>query len=351
MMEINGIETFSILGTFIFALLGVKILEPLAIDFGLIDKPGPHKIYKGNIPLVGGLSIFLSVLLASYLWLPDSVELRIYLIASSLLVFIGAIDDKYDLSVRIRLVGQLLIASLMIYGMGTYISQFGDILGIGNIDIGYSGVIFTYLSILVMINAYNMIDGSDGILGVQSLITFLSLALLFYLDKASYNVTFPLMISSALIPYLLANLSITPNSIKKIYMGDAGSMFIGLTIIWLLAKGTQGEDNSFQPVTALWITALPLMDMLTVVIRRIQKKQSPFKPGRDHFHHLCIKLGLSTYKTLIITSSISIFCSLIGLLGHIYAVSESVMFCTFILVFIIYFYCVTYVSSKLNTQE
>ncbi len=89
----------------------------MAEEVGLVDKPNERKTHSGHIPLIGGISIFISVLAASLIWLPDTLELRMFLIASAMMVLIGALDDKYDISVRIRIVGQIIIASLMIYGV------------------------------------------------------------------------------------------------------------------------------------------------------------------------------------------------------------------------------------------
>ncbi len=156
---------------FLSAFMAIKIFKPLAIDVGLVDKPNARKHHEGQIPLIGGISIFAAVLAASLLWLPNTIELRMYLIASAMMVFIGALDDKYDLKVRIRIIGQIIIASLMIYGVGGYIANLGDLFGFGNVNLGPFGIVFTYIAIIVVINAYNMVDGIDGLVGSLSLNT------------------------------------------------------------------------------------------------------------------------------------------------------------------------------------
>jgi len=243
----------------------------------------------------------------------------------------------------------VLVASLMIFGVGTYISEFGNLFSLGDISIGPMGVVFTYLAILVTINAFNMIDGLDGLLGMQSLNTLGAIAILFLISGNVADLNYPLILSVAVLPYLAFNLGLfSSTKSKKIYMGDAGSMFIGLSVIWLLSKGTQGETISFSPVTALWITAIPLMDMLAIVMRRVRKGNSPFKPDRDHLHHICIKFGLSPNNTLALITSISTILSAIGILGFVWQVSEFTMLALFILVFILYSRVLKYVSLKVN---
>lgn len=321
---------------FLSAFMAIKIFKPLAIDVGLVDKPNARKHHKGQIPLIGGISIFTAVLAASLLWLPNTLELRMYLIASAMMVFIGALDDKYDLKVRIRIIGQIIIASLMIYGVGGYISNLGDLFGFGNVNLGPFGIVFTYVAIIVVINAYNMVDGIDGLVGSLSLNTFTAIALLFLMSGNHGYLSYPLILATATLPYLMFNLGFFKKYTKKIFMGDAGSMFIGLSVIWLLSMGTQGENASFRPVTALWICAVPLMDMLAIVIRRYRKGKSPFKPDRDHLHHILQRAGLSSRQALIAISVFSVLMSTIGLLGEYFQVPESIELILFVLVFVLY---------------
>ena len=321
---------------FLSAFMAIKIFKPLAIDVGLVDKPNARKHHEGQIPLIGGISIFAAVLAASLLWLPNTIELRMYLIASAMMVFIGALDDKYDLKVRIRIIGQIIIASLMIYGVGGYISNLGDLFGFGNVNLGPFGIVFTYVAIIVVINAYNMVDGIDGLVGSLSLNTFTAIALLFLMSGNHGYLSYPLILATATLPYLMFNLGFFKKYTKKIFMGDAGSMFIGLSVIWLLSMGTQGENSSFRPVTALWICAVPLMDMLAIVMRRYRKGKSPFKPDRDHLHHILQRAGLSSRQTLIAISVFSVLMSVIGLLGEYFQVPESIGLIVFILVFVLY---------------
>ncbi|KXJ52000.1 MAG: UDP-phosphate N-acetylglucosaminyl 1-phosphate transferase [Colwellia sp. Phe_37] len=336
------------LTSFCFAFIAIKLFKPIAVDVGLVDKPNARKHHDGQVPLIGGISIFVAVLAASLLWLPNTLELRMYLIASAMMVFIGALDDKYDLKVRIRIVGQIIIASLMIYGVGGYISNLGDLFGLGNIYLGPVGIIFTYFAIIVVINAYNMVDGIDGLIGSLSLNTFTAIAILFLISGNSGYLSYPLMLATATLPYLVFNLGFFKKYTNKIFMGDAGSMFIGLSVIWLLTMGTQGENASFRPVTALWICAVPLMDMLAIVMRRYRKGKSPFKPDRDHLHHILQRAGLSSRQTLIVITAFSVLMSSLGVLGEYFQVPESIELLLFIVIFILYNKYARHFSWKYN---
>lgn len=331
------------LTTFCFAFMAIKFFNPIAVEVGLVDKPNERKQHCGHIPLIGGISIFLAVLAASLLWLPNTLELRMYLIASAMMVFIGVLDDKFDLRVRIRIIGQIIIASLMIYGVGGYVTDLGDLFGFGNVTLGSMGILFTYVAIITVINAYNMIDGINGLIGSLSINTFTSIAVLFIMSGQTNYVSYPLILATAILPYLIFNLGVFDKLLgketRRIFMGDAGSMFVGLSVIWLLTMGTQGEQASFRPVTALWICAIPLMDMLSIVTRRYKNGKSPFKPDRDHLHHILQRLGFSAKQTLVIISIIAVALSTIGLAGEYFNISESIMLLGFLTTF--FFYCFT----------
>lgn len=331
---------------FFTTLLTLKLFVPVAIEVGLVDTPTNRKVHVGDVPLIGGVSIFLAVLLASLLWLPNTLELRMYLIASAMMVFIGALDDKFDLRVRVRIIGQLIVASLMIYGVGGYISNLGDLFGLGDIILGPIGIIFTYVAIVVVINAFNMVDGMDGLIGVLSINTFTSIGILFIISDQNDYLSYPLILATATIPYLIFNLGLAPKT-KKIFMGDAGSMFIGLSVIWLLTMGTQGEQASFRPVTALWICAIPLMDMLAIVVRRYKNGKSPFKPDRDHLHHILQRIGYNTHQTLVIISTFSVVMSGIGLTGEYFDIPDVIMLTGFLIIFA----CYVLIIRKLTKSE
>ena len=122
-------------------------------------------------------------------------------------------------------------------------------------------------------------------------------------------------------------------------------MFVGLSVIWLLTMGTQGVQSSFRPVTALWICAIPLMDMLAIVVRRYKNGKSPFKPDRDHLHHILQRAGLSSRQTLVAISIAAAVMSFIGLVGEYFNVTDLIMLIGFMLMFIIYNLAIRHITK------
>jgi len=324
---------FPLVITFIVSLVAIKAINPIAIKTGLVDFPCDRKVHNGNIPLVGGIAIYLSVLIASVLFIEHSRDLNLYLVASALVLFLGALDDRYRLSVRVRLIAQILVASLIIFGTEIHLTSLGFLFGSIEIKLGVLGIVVTIVAIIAGINAINMIDGMDGLAGILSLIAFTALG---YLLSRVTNSWFllPVLFIAALLGYLIFNLKLH-SSVSKIFMGDSGNMLIGLTLIWLMVIGTQLSTPALKPVTALYIIAVPLVDMAAVIIRRVKAKKSPFLADRQHLHHLLEAKGFSTKKVLIVISIAASILAVIGCIAEVYSIAEWVM----LLVFLVLFFC------------
>ncbi|EWH08491.1 undecaprenyl-phosphate alpha-N-acetylglucosaminyl 1-phosphatetransferase [Catenovulum agarivorans DS-2] len=321
----------------------VFILKPFAEKVGLVDKPNARKVHKGSIPLVGGIAFYIATMFACMLAFPSEKLITLFLISSAFVVFLGVLDDYHNLSVRSRIVSQILIASIMVFGADIYIHDLGNLVGLGSIDISVFGALLTFVAVIGAINAFNMTDGIDGLAGSLALNTFASVGILFYLANQQDFIALPIILVCAIVPYLAFNLSLVPGPVKKIFMGDAGSMFIGLSVIWLLTLGTQGDasktgEAAFRTVTALWIIGIPLMDMAAIIYRRVRKGQSAFLPDRDHLHHIFLRAGFSSRQSLLIIFSLSCVYSGFGIAGEIYQIPEWIMFVSFLAVFSVYCY-------------
>ena len=168
--------TLLVVVAFVSSFVAIIMLRPLAVKVGLVDKPNARKAHVGHIPLIGGISVYIGLLIASILVLifsPGHVEqLTTYLLASLLMVITGALDDRFDLSVRVRIVVQVVIASIMMFVAGNAIFSLGNLLAFGDISLWYFAYPFTVIAVLGAINAYNMVDGIDGLIGGISASTF-----------------------------------------------------------------------------------------------------------------------------------------------------------------------------------
>ena len=300
--------------SFFSAFMAVKILQPLAFWTRLVDRPGGRKKHIGVVPLVGGLGIYASVCITALLFIEQSLFIRLFLLAGGFIVFIGLVDDRYHLSARVRLIGQLLVCCIFVFGLGLHIETFGNLFGAGQLVVGWLGYPLAILSLMGAINAFNMLDGIDGLVGSAAMISFVGLVALF---GASGNADLELLCMAfigATGAFLIFNIwgKPTRKRLKKVFMGDAGSMFLGLSIGALLIKGSQEPIAAFHPITALWLVLLPMTDMFTIMYRRIRRGKSPMAPDRTHIHHILLRAGFSTKQTLHIVIGVQTVFVLLG---------------------------------------
>lgn len=332
--------TMSFIFAFLASYLAILMIKPLAEKVGLVDNPCQRKQHVGAIPLIGGVSIFIAVAISIVAFLPLDNRILSYLVCAGFIVVLGVIDDYRQLGVKIRLCIQTCVALLMMWGSQIYIADLGNLFSLGHINLSYVGIPFTIIAVIAAINAFNMIDGIDGLAGSLSITTLASIFILMIISGNYALAALPLIMIATIVPYLAFNLGVKGHKNKKIFMGDAGSMFIGLSVIWFLMVCTQGEKITLRPVTALWIIAVPLMDMIAIIVRRIKKGQSPFLADRDHLHHIFMRIGFSSRKALTVIVSFSVAMSLVGILGEILNVPEVVMLALFLVVFLGYSWCV-----------
>lgn len=338
-----------IVAVFFSALAVLFMARKVARKVGLVDKPNSRKHHQGHIPLVGGVSVYLSLWILYLMqpaWLPD---FTLYMVCATLLLAIGILDDRYDLPVWPRVALQTVIAVLMICN-GLYLKSFGEIFFGHELVLGIGGTVITVLAIWGAINAFNMVDGVDGLLGALSCVTFFALAVVFYIHGNTDMALWCSCLMVSCLPYLLLNLGVIWGRKFKVFMGDAGSTLIGFTVIWVLILGSQGENRVMQPVTALWLIAIPLMDMVRVMISRIRGGCNPFKPDRQHLHHILMRSGNSARRTVMIMVFWATILATVGIVGEMLHVAEVFSLLSFICIFILYCKVITFLSQAHSCQ-
>ncbi|MHA7846455.1 UDP-N-acetylglucosamine--undecaprenyl-phosphate N-acetylglucosaminephosphotransferase [Serratia sp. D1N4] len=323
-------------GIFILALLLLAIIRYAAPWIGLMDKPNARKQHHGHIPLVGGIALYLTMLLVTLWqpeWLPHSAS---YLLCVSILLLLGVLDDRFDLPVTPRVIVQGVITLIMIGSAGMQLNTLGYLWGHDEWRLGDFSLLLTPLAVWGAINAFNMVDGIDGQLAVLSCITLSTLAILFSLNQQGDLALWCLALMASLAAFLLFNLGVFGTA-GKIFMGDAGSMVVGFTVLWLLLLATQGEQPAMRPVTVLWTIAIPLMDMVQVMARRLLRRQSPFRAGRDHLHHILMRRGLNSRQALGMSSLLAVSMACVGIISEMLLLPENLMLLAYIFCFLGYF--------------
>jgi UDP-GlcNAc:undecaprenyl-phosphate/decaprenyl-phosphate GlcNAc-1-phosphate transferase len=308
--------TVGVLGAvvaFFATLVLQKMLVPVASRLDLMDYPAGRKDHLHPTPVVGGVAMLAGVLLASA-FTSHAINSSIFgfLAAAALLVFVGLLDDKYDLDWRLRILAQIAAALIMIYLGGVRVHYLGHLFGYDNIMLGRLSVPFTVFATVGIINAINMVDGTDGLAGllVVSALVMLSAAALY---SGNYPVfTHALIAIGAVSGFLLYNIRHPWQTRAKSFMGNAGSAFLGLTIAWIAFRLTQNPSHPVTPVLALWLVPIPIMDCLVLMARRTKLGQSPFHADRNHIHHLMLDAGFTPTRAAMSLTAFSYACGLIA---------------------------------------
>lgn len=297
-----GLDRSWLLAVLAFLLVSVfiEITVPIARKSGLVDRPNGRKQHEGVVPLLGGIAIFCVVLLMAVLFLKLTVDYIFIFSSIALLVITGSLDDRLDLDFKIRLGIQFLCASILIVGSDISIVTLGNLVGIGELQLGWSAIPFTIVLISALINAFNMADGMDGLAGGLSLVAFVMIFSQISGFVSTEIWSLLVVIQGALAAYLVHNLGFMPKRLSKVFLGDAGSMMLGLTVSVFLIQYSQPWPQYFKPITALWFVALPFVDMVATFLRRILNGKSPFFADRTHIHHILLRLGLRPKVALLV---------------------------------------------------
>ena len=309
---------FSVTVAFMFA------LRPFAKSIGLVDRPGGRKSHIGLVPIVGGVAMFCGIFAGMTVIVDPNREFASLLVASLILVAIGLADDKYHLPPSARVVAQIAAILIMFFGANLALAEIGNPLAFGNIRMGPFTLIATTVVALTVINAYNLIDGADGLAGSMALIALLSISAVGGLEATS--TTIALMIVAGIVGFLIFNFPTPWNYRVRTFMGDAGSTFLGFVIVWTTLGVSQGADSIISPVYCLWFASIPVYDLLTCFVRRTLAGKSPFTPGRDHFHHTLIRGGMTTRKVLSMLTLLQAAYASTALIAFFYGVAEPIMF-------------------------
>lgn len=328
-----NIPLLPILIASITTFVAISLLRPFAISINLVDKPNSRKPHTGFVPLIGGIAMYIGVIVSILAAQIDLNQYNYFLLASLIIVIVGVLDDHHNIVVSLRIFFQVLVAVIIASVGGVSLESFGNLLGGDDIVLGEWAYFFTVIAIIGGMNALNMLDGIHGLAGGSSFITFLAILYLSMDGVSQTSLLIAILFCSVLPVFLINNLCIGISKSKRVFMGDAGSLLIGLAIVWLLIDLSQGEKRTFAPVTALWLFAVPLIEMATAILRRLTSGKSPFLPDLYHSHHLLIRLGVGEKFTLLILILFSFLMAVIGILGELYGVAEWVMFVGFLLIF------------------
>jgi UDP-N-acetylmuramyl pentapeptide phosphotransferase/UDP-N-acetylglucosamine-1-phosphate transferase len=297
---------FSLITAFFIALLAIPRLIDFAKKLNVFDNGGDRASHEGSTPFFGGIAIFTGVISSLLFW-ADIEEIQ-YILVSILIVFIvGLVDDIRQITAFKKLIGQIIATLILIFCADVQIDNMHGVLGVYDLPI-WASLSFTIFVVIVITNGFNLIDGVDGLAGGIGLISSLSFGAIALIMEQNDMALIAFTLSGALLAFLRYNFNPA-----KIFMGDTGSLVVGMTLSVLAINtikfGLITEDFKLPnkgPLMAIVFLAIPLFDSLRVFIVRASKGVGPFSPGRDHIHHALLDLGFGHKRTALILYFISV---------------------------------------------
>jgi UDP-GlcNAc:undecaprenyl-phosphate GlcNAc-1-phosphate transferase len=327
---------FCLILAFVVAAIVVRTLTPVANRIGLADPPGGRKRHEGTIPLTGGIGMFAGFFLAAMvaqLIVGPTVALAVALL---LLVCGGAADDMHDITHQAKFLIQLTATLLMTSWGVVQVHQLGDLFGFGPVNLYEWAIPFSMVCALGVINAINMVDGLDGAAGGISMVAALCLAYAAFAQGLGSQALLLMLLSAAIAGFLLWNMRFPGiRDQARVFMGDSGSMMLGLALCWFSIDLTQGEGRTLPPITCMWILAVPLLDMARVMFVRIVKRISLFQADREHLHHLLLERGVPVYAAAWVMMGVAALTGIFGLVSWRFGLPDSVMSYAFIALFVV----------------
>ena len=290
-------------------------LGAVAKRIGLVDIPDARKQHDQPVQLVGGLAIWGSLITVGLLVPASLGEFRILLFCVFLILITGLLDDYKEIQPTIRIIVQVICGFVLVYFGGSVVTSLGEVFFLAKpYGLGLAAIPFSIIAVVGTINAFNMCDGHDGLAGSLLLIGFGSLTILAVMNGSAYAVMLAI-IALTLVPFLIFNLGGIVGKNRQVFLGDAGSMSLGLLAVFFLIELSKVGTGVVKVTAAPWLIALPLLDMMGVMIFRIKRNKSPFQPDRFHIHHLLIDLGWSKNKVLSVLVLVQLGFALIGIVG------------------------------------
>lgn len=295
--------------SFLVTFFTIPILIKFAEQTGLYAHRCERASHDHEVPTLGGIAIFLGMMFSTLLLCPNGEfhKIQYLLVTQFVIFFLGLKDDIFVLSARKKLLVQFLCAGTLIFFAKAKITNFYGVFGVGELSEAES-VVFTLITIVGLINAMNLIDGINWLAGLISISATSFLAYWFSINGFELYAGISFTIIGAVCAFLHYN-----KSPARIFMGDTGSLLIGLTLSYLIIRfinlnhttpGLAVELRS-APSLAVSLLFIPVLDTLRVIFLRLKDKRSPFSPDKNHLHHILLSTGLTHIKSSFILAGIN----------------------------------------------
>ncbi len=331
----------------------------------LFDSQGGRKVHKGSVPRLGGVAftpaivISISLVIAfSYLFNKEipgtegtAIQMTLLFVALLLIYFSGVTDDLMGLGYKFKFLVQFTSAGIVV-GAGICIGKFYGLFGIENLPY-CAGCIFSIMLIVYIINALNLIDGIDGLASGLSMVALLFFGVLFKACGDTIYAVISFSTLGALVPFFFYNVFGSETRKSKIFMGDCGSLVLGLIIGVLATRFSMREDilpfgETESLIAASSVIIIPCFDVVRVMFARIIRGTNPFLPDKTHIHHKFLAIGMGQTTTLVVLLMLDICCILLNLMA-IGNIDINIIFATNVAVYILLNTWLSFLIKKRET--
>jgi UDP-GlcNAc:undecaprenyl-phosphate/decaprenyl-phosphate GlcNAc-1-phosphate transferase len=275
----------------------LPVLVRLANKWLIIDRPSGRKVHTMPIPRVGGLAMACGVLVAALLTIHLQIADRWFLVAAGVLIAFGALDDRFDLDYRVKLVGQLLAVNIVVVfgNVQIHTLTLDDQIALP----GWISMPLTIFFLVGVTNAINLADGLDGLAGGTTFLCLCAVALLSSIGGSGASTALALAFAGAVLGFLRFN-----THPASVFMGDAGSQLLGFSIGVLSVGATQSSTSQVSAALPVLLLALPILDTLSVMVQRIGEGRSPFSADQNHIHHKLLAMGFDHHEAVMVIYAI-----------------------------------------------
>jgi UDP-GlcNAc:undecaprenyl-phosphate GlcNAc-1-phosphate transferase len=311
-----------IIAAFAFSIIAFYYGMRLARRVGYVDRPGGRKQHVGGTPPIGGLVIMPVFAFFYYHSVPDAMNDWPLFAGLGALLALGIADDRFAINAWAKFIGQIFIATFVVVYGDAEIVSLGDLFGNGPVFLGWFSVPFTVASLVLLMNALNMIDGLDGLAGGIAASVLVMLMLACALAGLNGPMIAMAMLLAPLLAFLVFNIRHPWRKKAAIFLGDAGSLTLGLAIGWFAIRLSQGVHTPVLPITVIWLMAVPVIDTLTLFVLRLTKGRHPFSADRNHLHHRFLARDVPVHWTVLLMILATLGAGAIGMAGMQSGISE-----------------------------
>ena len=326
----------------------IPMLARAARGWGLLAHPGQRRNHDGAVPTIGGLAMG-AAFLAAYALTGLAANLSPLLAAAVVVTLIGGVlDDRHELRSLPKFGFQIAAAALLALGGDALLTHLGNLMGPELFTLGRWAIPLTVFALVGVMNAINMADGLDGLAGGLALAACLNFGAAASLAGHGAEFAAICITTGAAAGFLYFNARSPWRRQAAVFMGDTGSLLLGLLLGWFAVRLAMAERSALAPITAVWILALPVGDTVTLLIRRALRRRNPFHADRQHLHHILLALGLSNGQAVAALVVVSFVAGALAIAAESAGVPQYAMFYAYIAGLVAYGCAAEFACNKLK---